>query len=114
MQLLCVYEAPMPLPLAAKRPTPDAFGVGLVLAPQAGETALARLSVGYQRGVAAEHDTTNLTALGTLACGNPAARLLPLLEALARNVPATFSLALLEGSVRATVHPWSPASASSS
>ncbi|HEY7577574.1 MAG TPA: beta-ketoacyl synthase chain length factor [Acetobacteraceae bacterium] len=113
-QLLCVYETPMPSPLDARRPTSGAFGVGLVLAPRAGETALASLSVAYQPGVAAERDTTNLTALRALARGNPAARLLPLLEALARNVPATFSLALLESSVRVTVQPWSPASASSS
>jgi len=111
-QLLCVYEAPMPPPLDAKRPTVDAFGVGLVLAPQAGENALARLSVAYQSEFAAERDAVTLTSLHSLARGNPAARLLPLLEALARNVSVKFSLALLESSVQVRVQPWSTASES--
>jgi hypothetical protein len=111
-QLLCVYEAPMPPPLDAKRPTVDAFGVGLVLAPKVSETALARLCVTYRPGLAAERDALNLTALQVLARGNPAARLLPLLEALARNVSVTFSLALLESSLQVRVQPWSAVSES--
>jgi hypothetical protein len=77
-----------------------------------GETALAKLSVTYQPGLAAERDALNLTALQVLARGNPAARLLPLLEALARNVSVTFSLALLESSLQVRVQPWSAVSES--
>jgi hypothetical protein len=113
-QLLCIYEAPMPPPLDAKRPTYGLFGVGLVLAPQVSKTALAKVSVTYQPGFTTERDMPSLTALHALARGNPAAQLLPLLEALARNVATTFSLALLESSLRVTVQPWSPASESSS
>jgi hypothetical protein len=113
-QLLCIYEASMPPPLDAKRPTRGLFGAGLVIAPQVGETTLARLSVAYQPGVAVEGDMPSLTALHALARGNSAAQLLPLLEAVARNVPATFCLALLESSLRVRVQPWSLASESSS
>jgi hypothetical protein len=112
-QLLCIYEAPMPAPLDAKRPTLGAFGVGLVLVPRAKETALARLSVTYQPGITPELSMPSLTALHALAGGNPAARLLPLLEALARKVPAVFSLALLDSSLQVRVQPWSPTSVSS-
>ena len=112
-QLLCIYETPMPPPLDAKRPTLGAFGVGLVLAPWATATALARLSIAYEPGVSPEHNMPKLTALHALARGNPAARLLPLLEALARNVAATFSLALLESRLQVRVQPWLRASESS-
>jgi hypothetical protein len=112
-QLVCIYEAPMPPPLDAKRPTSGAFGVGLLLAPQAKRNTLARLSVCYQPGVAPNNSMPRLTALHSLARGNPAAQLLPLLEALARGAPVAFSLALLESSLRVTVQPCSRASESS-
>jgi hypothetical protein len=108
-QLLCIYDAPMPPPLEDKRPTVGAFGVGLVLAPQAKASTLASLAVAYQPGIKSEHGMPSLTTLHALARGNPAARLLPLLEALARKVPAAFSLALLESSLEVRVQPWSPA-----
>jgi hypothetical protein len=108
-QLLCIYDAPMPMPLGAQHPTLGAFAVGLVLAPQPRGTALASLSVEYQPGVAPEDDVQCLPALRMLACGNPAARLLPLLEALARGVSATFDLALLESRLQVRLRPWSPA-----
>lgn len=111
-QLLCIYEAPMPPPLDAKRPTTDAFGVGFVLAPQVSEPALARLSVTYQPGLPVERYVPSLPALHMLASGNPVAQLLPLLEALARNAPVTFSLPLLESSLQVRVQPWSPVSES--
>jgi Beta-ketoacyl synthase, N-terminal domain len=111
-QLLCIYEAPMPSPLDAKRPTADAFGVGLVLAPLVSTRALAKLSVTYQPGFAAERNLPSLTALHMLACRNPVAQLLPLLEALARNASVTFNLPLLESSLQVRVQPWSPVSES--
>jgi hypothetical protein len=112
-QLLCIYEAPLPAPLDAKRPTLGPFGVGLVLAPEAKDTTLARLSVAYEPGITEEHSMPSLTALHALVQGNPAARLLPLLEALARNVPAAFNLASLESSLQVRVQPWSSANESS-
>jgi hypothetical protein len=112
-QLLCIYEAPMPSPLDAKRPTLSAFGVGLVLSRQMREITLARLSVAYQPGVRSEHNKLGLTALQALVSGNPAAQLLPLLEALARKASVTFSLPLLESSLQVRVQPWSRASESS-
>jgi hypothetical protein len=111
-QLLCIYETPMPPPLDAERPTLGAFAVGLVLTAEAKPGALAGISLGYQPGVAPKNWMPKLTALHELARGNPAARLLPLLEALARNEPVIFSLPLLESSVQVRVRPWSPASES--
>jgi Beta-ketoacyl synthase, N-terminal domain len=108
-QLLCIYDTPMPPPLGAKRPIAGAFGVGLILGPEPKETALARISVRYQPGVIVERCTPILMELDTLVRGNPAALLLPLLEALARNIPANFSLALVESSVQIEVEPWSRA-----
>jgi hypothetical protein len=112
-QLLCLYDAPMPRPLNDKRPTVGAFGVGFVFAPQAKPTTLARLNVAYHPGIASENGLPRLTALHALAIGNPAARLLPLLEALARQAPAAFSLAFLESNLEVRVQPWSPVSESS-
>jgi hypothetical protein len=112
-QLLCIYEAPLPAPLDAKRPTLVPFGVGLVLAPHAKDTTLARLSVAYQPGIIGEHSMPSLRELHALARGNPAARLLPLLEALARNLPVTFSLAWLDSSLQVRVQPCSTANVSS-
>jgi Beta-ketoacyl synthase, N-terminal domain len=112
--LLCVYDAPLPAPLHAKRQTCGSFGAAFVLAPRAGQSSLCRLDVHYEGtppvpGSEAPH----LPALHDLARGNPAARMLRLLEALARNVADNFSMALLDGRVAVRVTPCSTARASS-
>ena len=78
-------------------------------------SALARLAIRYdgtprasrQRGAAPS------AALRDLARGNPAARMLRLLETLARGVADDFSMALLDGRVEVRVQPCSAAPASS-
>jgi hypothetical protein len=82
--LLVAYDTDYPEPLHAVRPIADAFGVALVLAPQASPAALARIDVTL---VEAEASTLAATELEALRRNNPAARALPLLEALAARRP---------------------------
>ncbi len=78
--LLIAYDTDYPEPLRAVRPIGDAFGVALVLAPDASERALARIDVQLTDAPAT---TLAHAELDALRAGNPAARVLPLLDALA-------------------------------
>jgi len=80
--LLVAYDAPYPPPLSLRRPIPDAFGVALVLKPQASATSLAQLVISLCDEPA---DRMSDTALETLRASIPAARCLPLLQELARR-----------------------------
>ncbi len=77
--LLLACDTRYPQPLHGARPMLDAFGIALVLAPQAGVRSLARISVALS---AAGADTLDDPALERLRLGVPAARGLPLLRAL--------------------------------
>jgi Beta-ketoacyl synthase, N-terminal domain len=113
--LLCVYDLPLPAPLNGSRPTMGSFGVGFVLASESDNSDLARLTIRYDgTPPAPDSGTPRLRALLDLARGNPAARLLRLLETLALGVADDFSMALLDGRVEVRVRPCSPAPASSS
>ena len=81
-RLLVAYDAGYPDPLREKRPVPDAFALALVLAPARTERALARIAIAL--GSSAAHRCDD-AALETLRQGNPAARGLPLLAAIARG-----------------------------
>lgn len=79
--LLVAADVPYPAPLDAKRPTRDAFGVALVLAPASGAgTTLGLSLVPEATPTACGHE-----GLDQLRQGVPAARALPLLQALARG-----------------------------
>ncbi|KAB0630976.1 beta-ketoacyl synthase chain length factor [Burkholderia stagnalis] len=78
--LLIAYDTDYPEPLRAVRPIVDAFGVALVLAPQASAGTLARIDLRLTDAPATMLASPGLEALRT---GNPAARALPLLDALA-------------------------------
>lgn len=80
--LLAAYDIRAPQPLAAKRPTPEAFGTALVLTPAATPNSLAALAL-----VPSEAAQTSLADAGleALRRGNAAARALPLLRLLARR-----------------------------
>jgi hypothetical protein len=80
--VLISYDTDYPEPLRAVRPVPDAFGVALVLAPQPGAQALARIDVGFTTAVSAQIADE---ALERLRLSIPAARSLTLLRALARG-----------------------------
>ena len=89
--LFCVYDVPLPPPLAASRPTSGTFGTALVLAPDG-----PGLRLQWQPGPARE-TTPRTSALQALAANNPAARSLRLLESLAHGRPDRLELALLDG-----------------
>ena len=81
--LLVAYDAPYPEPLHAARPTPDSFGVALLLTRACGSRALARL-VRTATDVGAEASPTRMRDAALEACrvAIPAARALPLLAAI--------------------------------
>jgi hypothetical protein len=82
--LVCVYDAPLPEPLHSVRPFAMPFGAALVLSPEPTPGALGRLTI--DRGAAGRSPSRPRTAsLAPLVEGNPAARVVPLLEAIARQ-----------------------------
>jgi len=88
---IIAYDLPYPEPLGTARPIVAQFGAALVLSPEATDHSLARLNVALMR---AEGDPTPMPdpALEKLRRGNPAARSLPLLAALARHAPASVAV----------------------
>jgi hypothetical protein len=95
----------MPPPLDAQRPTFALFGVGLVLAPQGVGQPMARLELRFAARPAAPLALPRNPALRPLMAGNPAARALPLLEALALGETARLELPYLDASLAVTVTP---------
>jgi len=82
--LLVIHDTPFPEPLHSVRPMGTLFGAALVLAPVRGERSLARLTLAIEPSL---HALSRLpdASLDGLRTGNPAARVLPLLAALARR-----------------------------
>jgi hypothetical protein len=106
--LLCVYDAPMPSPLATKRPTQGAFAAGFVLAPEDNGMALARADARYVAEPAPDGTgKPDKPGLRELSRANPAARSLRLLQALARGEADRFPVALLDGHLDVEVEPCS-------
>lgn len=91
--LLVCADAPYPEPLHSVRPIAAAFGLALVLAARPQPGALARLTLRLADAL----PSTLPQPLDALRLGNPAARGLPLLAALARQAPATVVLPYLSG-----------------
>ncbi len=102
--LLCVHDAPLPAPLAAKRRTETGFAAAFVLAPvgaeavgaEAAAASLGRLAVRYEAAPALAPFASLPPALRRLAAGNPAAQALPLLAAIAAGRPARLALPYLD------------------
>ena len=94
--VLIAYDHPYPEPLNAVRPIQGAFGMALVLAPQASERAVAALDVTF---MPQETDASGAAdpALEKLRTSVPAARCLPLLAALARRSRETVKLEYVAG-----------------
>jgi hypothetical protein len=104
--LLCIYDVPLPAPLDAQHPTSASFGAGLVLAPADSPGALARITVRHASRPPMQGSTApRLPPLRGLARGNPAARMLRLLEALARREADDFAMALPDGRLEVSVRP---------
>jgi len=101
--LLLAYDTDYPEPLRSHRPIPDPIGVALLLAPQASARSLARVEVALAREAATPMQDAALEALRRSA---PAARALPMLEAIATHVAKTVVLDYLEDlQLRVTVTP---------
>lgn len=102
--LLVVHDVPMPDPLNRARPIAAPFGAGLVLARDRSPHSCARLTL--STGIAAAETALDDAALEAARRGNPAARMLPLLAALARSIPASVELPRCGGcGVRVQVEP---------
>jgi hypothetical protein len=92
---LIAYDVPYPEPLHAARPIVSAFGMALVLTPRRTERVLASLTLTTTDAVSPA--TTMMDPeLERLRLGNPAARALPLLAAIARGDAGTIRLGGLD------------------
>lgn len=91
--VLIAYDAPYPEPLNAKRPLPAPMGIALTLAPQKSAHSLARIQVSLTEAVAS---TVAHSELETLRRAIPAARGLPLLQAIARGARTEIVLDYLD------------------
>lgn len=87
--LLVVCDVPYPEPLHAKRPLSDTFGVALLLGPGNG------LSLSLQGETAPT--TCGHAGLEAIRSSIPAARALPLLQALANGLPAVVDIEGMPG-----------------
>ncbi len=81
--LLIAYDSPYPWPIGPHHPMTAPMGVALVLAREPGPNSLAQLELALDP--AGADDGFDDTALERLRLGNPAARALPLLAAVARG-----------------------------
>jgi hypothetical protein len=93
--LLIAYDAAYPEPLYSVRPIPDAFGIALLLSPDASSAGAGRISARLGDETA---DTLQDAALESLRRAIPAARSLPLLQCLARSGTGRVVLDYLPGS----------------
>jgi hypothetical protein len=96
--LLVAYDVPYPKPLDGVRHIACSFGVALVLGPARSARALGELRI-ETTDKAAELSRCADDALEALRRGNPAARCLPLLAALAVPAAGTFRLSLSRGAL---------------
>lgn len=97
---LIAYDLPYPEPINAHRPINSVFGMALILAPSPTPASFARLTIAFEAAaqppsVMADPD------LEALRAGNPAARSLPLLAALARGDASSVAIAHVFGNVLA-------------
>ncbi len=104
--LLSVYDIAAPEPLCQARPLHVPFGAALVLDCRPSAGTVSQLSIGYHTQCSAPESTITTPQLEDLRCGNPAARSLPLLAAIARNEPAEVMLDYVAGNcVRVEISP---------
>jgi hypothetical protein len=92
--LLVSYDFPPPDSLKPLVPVEEAFGSALVVASQPGKNSLAKLQLALNP---AEETTLSDSALEALRLSNPAARALPILQAIACKQAQTVVLPYLDG-----------------
>ena len=83
--LLVGSDTPYPEPLHATRPLADGFGMALVLTPPTGDAGLAALQIELVDAAGAQPSRCSEASLEFLRAHTPAARAMPLLQALARR-----------------------------
>ena len=91
--ILMASDTPYPEPMFSKRPIPDNFGIALVLVPQSSSNTIAKINVSITNDVASKFSDA---ALETLRIAIPAARGLPLLQAIAQKKMQTVVLDYLD------------------
>ena len=96
--LLIVHDTPLPEPLNSARPMTAIFGAALVLTPQPTPRSLAQIELAIAPH-AGEPSRLPDAALDGLRTGNPAARILPLLAALARREAADLQVPYVHSQV---------------
>lgn len=101
--LLVAYDLPYPEPLDTVRPILASFGVAFVLSPAPSAHAVATLDMACAPAACASRCTDQ--GLEELRRGNPAARSLPLLTALAAHRNGKLRLALGRGTLEVGVTP---------
>lgn len=95
--LLVAYDTDYPEPLRSVRPLPDSFGIALVLSPRQSERSLARWTLEpASRFTRAAADLLADDALEQLRKNIPAARCLPLLQAVSIQSSGRIVLDYLE------------------
>lgn len=87
--LLIAYDGPPPFPIAPFRPLLAPFAVALRLSPNAKPTGTVRLEIAFDTERAAAPTAMSDLGLEALRLGNPAARALPVLAAIARRESTT-------------------------
>jgi hypothetical protein len=103
---LTAYDLPYPEPLQTVRPIEGLFAVALVLTPSLTNRAIAALTIVHGGGGKAATIMTD-ARLERLRLGNPAARCLPLLAAIARGKAATVRVEAAAGTgAEIVVEPW--------
>lgn len=80
--ILMASDTPYPEPMYSNRSIPDNFGIALVLAPQASQQAIAKITVSISHD---EADKLDDAALEAMRMAIPAARGLPLLQLIAQQ-----------------------------
>jgi hypothetical protein len=103
--LFVAHDTPFPEPLHSVRPMSAIFGAALVLAPARSAHSLARVLVAIEPALRAPSRLPD-AGLDGLRTGNPAARILPLLAALARRESGELYLPYVHSqALRVTVEP---------
>ena len=103
--LLIAYDLPYPEPLDSARRIAGSFGVAFVLSPERSDRALAELHISIAAPPAGEASRCADHGLEGLRRGNPAARSLPLLAALAARSTERVHLDLSHGALEIGVVP---------
>lgn len=83
--LYVAYDVPAPKPLDTARHLEAAFGVAMCLSATKEENSIAELELNLDFSKDTEHTVCKDALLDTLRLGNPAARSLPLLQAIANK-----------------------------